>query len=153
MPPTIGAANRRIQSTEASTVLTPGIWEAYNASLAKLTSHAGVETLSRGRYAPDHVNACQPALLKCHAEAFLASSHQLSQEVFGAASMVVECEDAEQMLAVLAQLEGQLTATLHASGSEDLAIAQALLPALEEMVALHRRGQACPACSSTSGGR
>lgn len=54
----------------------------------------------------------------------------LQQEVFGASSLVVKCRDAEQVRAVAARLEGQLTATVHAD-EEDLDEAGRLLSVLE----------------------
>jgi NADP-dependent aldehyde dehydrogenase len=52
------------------------------------------------------------------------------EEVFGASSVVVRCADEPELVAVLAHLEGQLTATLHLD-SEDHAFATRLLPLLE----------------------
>jgi alpha-ketoglutaric semialdehyde dehydrogenase len=59
--------------------------------------------------------------------------HELHEEVFGPASLLVVCRDAAQMRAVLEVLEGQLTATLQMD-REDQAEAMALLPLLERKV-------------------
>jgi NADP-dependent aldehyde dehydrogenase len=66
------------------------------------------------------------------AEAFLADP-TLSEEVFGASSLVVRVADAASLPDLLDRLEGQLTATLHLAGS-DTATAADLLPLLEEKV-------------------
>lgn len=63
------------------------------------------------------------------AEAFLADP-ALQAEVFGAASLVVACTDAEQVRQVAEHLEGQLTATLQLDEA-DIESARALLPTLE----------------------
>ena len=55
----------------------------------------------------------------------------LHEEVFGPSTIVVLCDDAAQMLALAEGLQGQLTATLHASEA-DLALAGRLLPILEQ---------------------
>jgi alpha-ketoglutaric semialdehyde dehydrogenase len=53
--------------------------------------------------------------------------------VFGASSLVVRLHDADQFIEVLKTLEGQLTATTHAT-KEDLPLAAELMPQLEEKV-------------------
>ena len=55
---------------------------------------------------------------------------QLQAEVFGASSLLVRCSDVDEMNAVAAGLEGQLTATVHADES-DHPDARRLLPTLE----------------------
>jgi NADP-dependent aldehyde dehydrogenase len=53
--------------------------------------------------------------------------------VFGATAMVVHCTDIDEVLAVLAYLEGQLTATLHFDEA-DTDLARKLVPVLERKV-------------------
>jgi NADP-dependent aldehyde dehydrogenase len=55
---------------------------------------------------------------------------EIMEEVFGASSVIVRCANEAQLLAVLEQLEGQLTATLHLV-DEDEALAARLIPVLE----------------------
>ena len=55
-----------------------------------------------------------------------------AEEVFGAASLLVRCADIEELLKVVALLEGQLTATLHLTDA-DTALARRLLPVLERL--------------------
>ena len=57
----------------------------------------------------------------------------LQEEVFGAASLVVRVSSADELAGVAAGLEGQLTATVHATES-DHAAAGALIPVLEDKV-------------------
>ena len=54
----------------------------------------------------------------------------LANEVFGPFALVIGCEDADEMLRCVKALDGQLTATLHATET-DLANAGALLEAAE----------------------
>ena len=64
--------------------------------------------------------------------AFLANP-ALEEEIFGPTSVIIACRDHAEMLAVARHLEGQLTATVHASDA-DHAIAASLLQALERKV-------------------
>ncbi|WP_417750623.1 aldehyde dehydrogenase (NADP(+)) [Saccharopolyspora griseoalba] len=117
-----------VGGSEAATMLTPGIAEAYAAGLRDLGEHPSVQVLARGPETELPV-ACRPALLATDAEDYVADE-ALRQEVFGACSIVVRCRDAAQVRAVAEALEGQLTTTVHAAG-DDRAEAGALLEVLE----------------------
>ena len=56
-----------------------------------------------------------------------------AEEVFGATSLLVRCADIDEMLKVVALLEGQLTATLHLDEG-DTEVARKLVPILERLV-------------------
>lgn len=71
-----------------------------------------------------------PALFKVSAKEWMAN-HQLQEEVFGAAGIIVLCEDVAEMQALAETLEGQLTTTLHLDEG-DTPLAAGLLPILEE---------------------
>ena len=55
---------------------------------------------------------------------------ELSEEIFGAAALVVRCRDTADLAAVLESLEGQLTAAIHLADA-DTAQVRELLPVLE----------------------
>jgi len=63
---------------------------------------------------------CQvlPSLFKIDAATFLAQEN-LSDEVFGPSAIIVECGSTDEMMAIASQLEGQLTATVHADLNEE----------------------------------
>ena len=65
---------------------------------------------------PDAENA-YPVLATVDGASFLANP-LLSEEVFGPYSLVVQCADMQEMLAVAKQVHGQLTATCMATESE-----------------------------------
>jgi NADP-dependent aldehyde dehydrogenase len=69
------------------------------------------------------------ALFETTASAFLADP-ALGHEVFGASSLLVRCRDEAELVQVLGQAEGQLTATLHMEEA-DLELAARLTPLLE----------------------
>jgi 2,5-dioxopentanoate dehydrogenase len=63
------------------------------------------------------------------AQDFIASP-ELLDEVFGPAALIIECNNAGEMIAIARHLNGQLTATMHMNGS-DTGLARQLVPTLE----------------------
>ncbi|MCF4981707.1 aldehyde dehydrogenase family protein [Pseudomonas gessardii] len=115
-----------LQRSPAQTMLTPGIFQAYEAGVGALAEHAQCVVSGLAAQGP---NQCQAQLFVTLAQDFLANPH-LQAEIFGAASLLVQCADDAQMRQVTEHLEGQLTATLHLDEG-DLEQARALLPTLE----------------------
>jgi len=97
-------------------MLHAGITKAYQSGLAARVAHKGVKVLARANNS-GQPNRAEPALLAVGAADFLADA-SLQAEIFGPCSLVVWCDDAAQLRAVLAGLEGNLTATLHATEAE-----------------------------------
>ncbi|MCY1279577.1 Alpha-ketoglutaric semialdehyde dehydrogenase [compost metagenome] len=124
----VAAAAEHVTHSPAQTMLTPGIFQAFETGVGSLVEHAQVLTTAVGQPG-EGPNRCQAHLLVTRAQAFLADP-ALQAEVFGAASLVVQCADDEQVRQVAEHLEGQLTATLHLDEA-DLDSARALLPTLE----------------------
>ena len=122
----IKVASDLLARCPAQTMLTPGIFSAYETGVNALAQHAQVAAKGLAAAGP---NQGQAHLFVTQAQAFLNNEH-LQAEVFGAASLVVECGDVEQVRQVSERLEGQLTATLHLD-EPDLPQARALLPVLE----------------------
>jgi len=109
-------------------MLTGGIRSAYAEGTAALAANPAVAELAAG-LAGDGVATEMARLFATDADAFL-SDPALGHEVFGASSLVVRCRDEAQRRTVLAELEGQLTATVHLDDA-DTEAAGALLPVLE----------------------
>lgn len=124
----IGAASELIQRSPAQTMLTPGIFNAYESSVNALAENTRARIAAVGQRASDP-NQGQAHVFVTDAADFLAD-HSLQAEAFGAASLIVQCASDAEIRQVLEQLEGQLTATLHLD-DEDLEQARALLPTLE----------------------
>jgi len=122
----VAAAGEAVKGSGAQTMLTPGIHAAYQDGIGALVGEA--REIARGPVG-DGPCACQPALFAASASDFLKND-ALQAEVFGAASLVVECDDLDQVKAVAEHLEGQLTATLQMDDG-DLDAARTLLPVLE----------------------
>lgn len=122
----ISAAGEQLAQCAAQTMLTPGIFSAYQSGIWALAKHANVVAKGLETQGP---NQGQAHLFVTQAEAFLTNPH-LQAEVFGAASLVVVCANESEVRQVSEHLEGQLTATLHLDEA-DLPCAKTLLPVLE----------------------
>ena len=124
----IRCATERVQRSPAQTMLTPGIFQAYEAGVDALLNVPGALEAAAGLQG-ETPNQCQARLFVTRAVDFLADP-ALQAEVFGAASLVVQCADDEEVRKITEHLEGQLTITLHLDDA-DLEPARALLPTLE----------------------
>lgn len=124
----LDAAAEAVRASAATTMLTPNIARTYGSGVEALAEHDTVSVLARGAES-DQPNTCRPVLMSTDAGSFLADE-ALRQEVFGASSLVVRCEDAGQVRAVAEALEGQLTAAV-LTGEDDAAQAAELLGVLE----------------------
>ena len=124
----IASAKNALQESAAQTMLSPGIHSAYQKSTAHVAGNNKVEIVGSG-LSSDAPNTCRAALYTTSAQAFLSDA-SLHEEMFGAASLLIRCRDENEILQVLQQMEGQLTATLHFVNG-DLDFARTLLPILE----------------------
>jgi alpha-ketoglutaric semialdehyde dehydrogenase len=122
----IASARDALVEAGATPMLTPAIAESYANGVAALA--AGADLVGRGA-AGDERTTCRAALFSTDATTF-RRSEALQAEVFGASSLVVRCADIAEVASVAADLEGQLTATLHVDES-DYDAAAGLLPVLE----------------------
>jgi NADP-dependent aldehyde dehydrogenase len=122
------SAAELIRRSPAQTMLTPGIFSAYQTATGLLAENPRAQVVASG-LPGEGPNQCQAQLFVTQAQDFLADQ-RLQGEMFGAASLIVQCASDAEILQVTEQLEGQLTATLHLD-EEDLPSARALLPTLE----------------------
>ena len=123
----IRGASGSIGQAAAATMLSPGIHKAYSDGVAAVGANAAVDLLARGAEGGPYQG--QAAFFSTTAEAFI-KDHSLRDEMFGAASILVRCKDIDALMAVIDDLEGQLTAAIHADAG-DQAVAAQLLPHLE----------------------
>lgn len=119
-------AGANVAAAPAQVMLTAGIRSAYEQGLAKLAEATGVTTLAAG--APG-AGAASPSLF-CVSGTDFRANPDLTEEVFGAASLVVRCQDLAEVRTILETLEGQLTVAVHADGTDHAALGD-LLPKLE----------------------
>ena len=105
-------------ATPPGTMLTAGLCSAYQRGVEKFSQATGVKTLALAQPASAPGNAQAGAALFVTDAATFLREHSLMDEVFGPSTLVVECAAREPMLAAAKQLEGQLTATVHATPDE-----------------------------------
>ncbi|MGB6007679.1 aldehyde dehydrogenase (NADP(+)) [Castellaniella sp.] len=126
----IDTVAEQVSASAPGTMLTAGIHKTYQSGVESLQAHPRVRILARGQE-PQGVNQCQASVALTSAAAFLADPEHLGAEVFGASTVLIECDGLDEMIAIARALEGQLTATLHGQTADDDAWMQALLPELE----------------------
>jgi NADP-dependent aldehyde dehydrogenase len=125
----IAAASAALSGCEPAPMLTASIHQAYARGVGSLEAHEKIVRLAAGK--PAAGPTCEPAALFATDAASFIADRALQDEVFGASSLVVRCRDLQELTAVIASLEGQLTATFHA-GEGDRETASRLLPLLAE---------------------
>lgn len=124
----VAHAGKAIRQSDSQTMLTPGIFEAYQNGVAALIDSGKAREVARGQMS-EGPNQCQTGLYLASAKDFL-DNETLQAEIFGATSLIVECNGVEELKQVAEHLEGQLTATLQMDNA-DLDCARSLLPILE----------------------
>ena len=124
----VASAASAIVESQPAVMLTPGIHASFERGVGALASHGSVTEVARARVG-EGVNQACGALFQADAAAFLQDP-ALSHEVFGSSAILIRCRDLQQMAAVIAGLEGQLTATVQLDDADRTAAAQ-LLPALQ----------------------
>ena len=121
----VRAASQTLAAGQPAVMLTQGIHRNYEAAVALLDDHRATDRLATGGKGKGP-NQCTAAVFAVSGEDLLTDA-ALSDEVFGAASMIVKCSDVAQMRAVLAALEGQLTITFQTEPDDEPTVAD-LLP-------------------------
>ncbi|HDR9021841.1 TPA: aldehyde dehydrogenase (NADP(+)) [Burkholderia vietnamiensis] len=122
-----GAAVTAIQASAAQTMLTPHMHASYTRGVIAQRAHGAVELLAEGAEGGRY--QARAALFATSADAFVAHP-ELRNEVFGPASLIVRCPDADTLHRVLKSLEGQLTIAAHIA-DDDAPLFAALRPTLE----------------------
>ncbi|HWU95309.1 MAG TPA: aldehyde dehydrogenase family protein, partial [Sphingomonas sp.] len=125
----LAAATEAVSGAAAQTMLTPGILKAYEQGVARWAAAPGLNQVAQGQ---EGSASCGRAALFTMTGADFIADPSHAEEVFGAASLLVRCSDIDELLKVVALLEGQLTATLHLDDA-DTEVAAKLLPILERL--------------------
>ncbi|MGO2034944.1 MAG: aldehyde dehydrogenase (NADP(+)) [Brevibacterium sp.] len=110
------------------TMLTPGIAKSWSEGKETISGQSGVEEFVSGEPGAD-ANAPEPTLLTTTVAEFSANQ-ALGEEVFGAFSLVVRYENADELVAAVKAMEGQLTGTIQLGDSDESA-ARPLIRELE----------------------
>ncbi len=123
------AALAALEAKPATNMLNPGILKAYGDGTDRWNNDEGVHALGSGSAAAACTCGGQPMLFATSAHYFLRYPNLL-EEVFGPASLLIECATVDELVAIAKHIDGQLTATLHLT-DDDAALAKTLLPILE----------------------
>jgi alpha-ketoglutaric semialdehyde dehydrogenase len=109
---------RAMAATPPGTMLIADLRAAYRSGAEKFAKTPGVRRAVSVNAAADAGNAKVGAALFVTDAATFLKNHSLMDEVFGPSTLIVECASRDQMFAAARQLEGQLTATIHALPNE-----------------------------------
>jgi NADP-dependent aldehyde dehydrogenase len=124
------ALGRAITAAPPATMLHAGIRDAYHRGVRRMETVPGVVEIGAASTEPDAAKTEGDAVVfGTDAQNFLLH-RELHEEVFGPCTLVVSARTWEELEALARSLEGQLTATLHASHG-DLASAADLVALLE----------------------
>ena len=108
--------SQEIVKIEPSVMLHPNIVGAYEKNKERALSQSGLNVTAD--FDSDiKPNYARQAITTVEGKTFLENT-TLHQEVFGPFSMVVQCEDAEQLETIISKLEGQLTGTVISDNDE-----------------------------------
>jgi len=122
----VEAARGALEGSDAQTMLTDGIANAYRDGRDRIAGSAGVQEVLTSTC--DLRNAT-PYLFRTTAKEWL-ENEELGEEVFGPLGMIVTATSEAEMQEVARSLQGQLTCTIHMDDA-DTTLAQALMPVLE----------------------
>ena len=126
----IEIASKKIAETSGGTMLHKGIKSNYDKSVDDTSKEEGIEIISKGGGQGE--TTANSLLLQTTGSAFTRNP-KMQIEMFGPASIVVVCEDEEELMLAARSLSGNLTATLQAS-ENDLNQFQPLIRILERKV-------------------
>ena len=128
----VASITQLFEGASPATMLHPGILRAYQEGLRRLGDVGGVEGKRSLATADENKTQGQAAVFVTAAETFLVHE-ELSEEVFGPATVIVSCSSKEEIMKVAHNLQGHLTATIHGT-REDLAEYKDLLEVLQRKV-------------------
>ena len=120
------SAQKIIQAQQGHLLLTDGIKQQY---LAQTNQRENGDAMQCVKSNPE--SGVETCLFETTSRAW-RDNPQWQKEIFGPQSVVVVCENGEDMLDLSHHLEGSLTTTLHAN-EQDYGLAKQLLPQLESI--------------------
>lgn len=121
---------KEFEKTSGGTMLTPGIYTAYQSGILKQSQKEGVEILATSSQSPgENMNYALPSLLSVEGTIFMSESN-MEEEIFGPVSLAVKVYSKEELLNIAKELSGHLTATVFGT-EEDLEEYRELFDILE----------------------
>lgn len=107
---------RKLEAVPEAVMLNAAVCKAYYTERKRMAGETGVESLIFGEEA-GHAYKGSPALLKVSAQTFLHNP-VLQNEMFGPASLVVDCKDQAELLKAVDSLQGQLTGSVFGTAGD-----------------------------------
>lgn len=93
--------------------------ESITSSFSERTKSLEADLPGQVLFQTVDVDGCpQPGVMKVDFDTFLKNAENITTEVFGPFSVVIEYSDPQQLLEAVSRLEGSLTATIHAESEE-----------------------------------
>ncbi len=126
----IESASIKLSTTAGGTMLHKGIKTNYDQAVEQATSQEHIQLIASGSGEGESVGVAR--LLRTNGASFIHNKN-LQKEMFGPASIIVECENEEQLQMAARSLQGNLTATLQAT-ENDLMQFKSLVKILERKV-------------------
>jgi NADP-dependent aldehyde dehydrogenase len=122
-----------MSSSPEFTMLSTGIGSAYRSKVDERARQQHVQTLALKEH-PPQANVCRStaALFMTDARAYL-NHPELSEEIFGPATLMVTYSSRDQLIEIARSMGGQLTATIHGT-EEDIENNKDLISILETKV-------------------
>ncbi|MFT4439560.1 aldehyde dehydrogenase (NADP(+)) [Caballeronia sp. 15715] len=122
------ALSTALAQKSPETMLSPGISEHFARAAERTRTGHEIVSISKGP-SPEKQYDGQSEIFELSGEALLADP-KLAQEMFGPAGVLVRCASVEQLVALAASFQGQLTMSLHTE-PPDHEVAKLLIPILE----------------------
>ena len=120
----IEVLSAEINKTDPICMLHPGIYEKYNNSRDAALQQEGLKSLSLEK-SNGLPNYASPSVAVVSGAEFLTNKI-LHNEVFGPFSIVVQCENKQELNAIVKDLEGQLTGTVLAEEQDASGFAETI---------------------------
>lgn len=124
------AAATAVAEVPPSTMLYRGICERFTEGAGDVEATAGVRLVGRASASADPARSEGAPVVFTTDDATFRASPELAEELFGPSTLIVTASSAEALLSLARDLDGQLTATLHAT-PDDLAEHAELVRVLE----------------------
>jgi 2,5-dioxopentanoate dehydrogenase len=122
----------QFQQAAPATMLNAGIRKQYTERVETLSRITGV-TVAKSNAEPDVARTEAAAVIMAADIATFREHPQLADEVFGPATLIVECTSEDELFEAAHNLVGHLTATIHGT-AEDFTRYQMLIAVLEDKV-------------------
>ena len=116
----------QLKSTLPATMLNKNICKAFAGGVELLQKNSEVKLLAESAVAAvEERYEARPVVHTIRGVDFLKDK-TFSEEIFGPASLFILCENQDELLKVLTSLEGQLTATIHATVDDEKQVSDIL---------------------------